>query len=977
MNAEPKNCDVDRIDAYLDGHMTNDDTGGLNEHLESCVSCREYMERRAAGQGDWREAAELLQRDEFDGEPFLESCSSTSAVNQSTGAQNSGMIQAVLDSLAPSEDPHRLGRLGIYEITGVVGSGGMGVVLKAIDPSLDRTVAIKVMSPWLVGAGAARKRFAREAKAAAAVLHPNVVSIHGVSPDDALPYLVMTYISGGSLQKRLADEGPFTTAEVLRIGSQVAAGLAAAHDQGLVHRDIKPANIMLEQGVERIAITDFGLARAVDDASITREGVVAGTPQYMSPEQARGESVDQRSDLFSLGSVLYALATGRPPFRASSSFGVMRKICDETPVPIQELNPDIPRWLCKVIEKLMTATPDDRFASAREVSQLLESSLAHVQQPTGVPLPKAVGELAKKSNRPFRFSRGTIIMGSFVGAAMCALLCFLPGKQDFAPRDKEAKQVAQKLAHWKERALGSDGEAQQQKQLLTLHRRQLIAPSGLGEVTQETAENAKERFLRTKRVWATELLPILLAGVESDKAEFLVEFTEPFEAIREADIAAAGGATTEPVGWEWQAVHMLALGRQGRITDAYTESDLLTRKIQVNIDNGGGKNLEADFFGRARSFEEILRECRLHRAVMQAINGPASAGTGEDVKSEGERSSVGGSSQPEVNHEYKYRALQNAVFSCRAKVGRLIQESPLKVIEALVVVRKMREQVVQSGLEERQSKPLLTLIDRDIESLESAESWSGISSITRKKLGLIRDLSITLAAIPDRPSLLQADENFLAIFELSGDEMIAKAVRGDEEAARLGVACWNRITTLFPSGYRKGLVQFNIQGGRRWAGFFNGGGSNDVGRKGYSLSIAKYLALAEPGVNDPNRPLTAHRGSLDWTTVHEMGHYICLKTDAIELFSLTFDGDDHRQPLRRENPDDYPMDGSPVLNGNFVTSYAERTPGDEEVCETFTTYLLVKKLPTNDSLVAKKIRFFELLVGYPALRKHIQNAVRK
>ena len=220
---------------------------------------------------------------------------------------------------APTDDPAMLGRLGGYEISGVVGAGGMGVVLKAIDKSLDRTVAIKVLAPHLAASGAARKRFAREAKAAAAVLHPNVIAIHSVSNDEALPYLVMPYLRGTSLQKRLDEEGPLSLHEILRIGSQIAAGLAAAHAQGLVHRDIKPANILLEQGVERVAITDFGLARAVDDATITHSGVIAGTPQYMSPEQARGEPVDGRSDLFSLGSVLYSICTGRPPFRAETS----------------------------------------------------------------------------------------------------------------------------------------------------------------------------------------------------------------------------------------------------------------------------------------------------------------------------------------------------------------------------------------------------------------------------------------------------------------------------------------------------------------------------------------------------------------------------------------------------------------------------------------------------------------------------------
>src|SRR5262249_45218661 len=151
------------------------------------------------------------------------------------------------------------------------------------------------------------------------VTHDNVIAIHAVEDSGPVPYLVMQYLDGKTLQAKLDGGGSLPLREILRIGLQIADGLAAAHRQGLVHPDVKPANILLENGIERVKITDFGLARAVDDASLTQSGVVAGTPAYMSPEQARGERVDHRSDLFSLGSVLYALCTGHPPFRASGT----------------------------------------------------------------------------------------------------------------------------------------------------------------------------------------------------------------------------------------------------------------------------------------------------------------------------------------------------------------------------------------------------------------------------------------------------------------------------------------------------------------------------------------------------------------------------------------------------------------------------------------------------------------------------------
>ncbi len=168
---------------------------------------------------------------------------------------------------------------------------------------------------------------------------------------------------------------------------QAASGLAAAHAQGLVHRDVKPANILLENGVERVRLTDFGLARAVDDASLTQSGVVAGTPQYMAPEQARGESIDVRADLFSLGSTLYAMAAGHAPFRAESALAVLRRVCDEQPRALRTINAAIPIWLTAIIEKLHAKNPAERFQNAGELADLLGQCLAHVRQPDAVPLP--------------------------------------------------------------------------------------------------------------------------------------------------------------------------------------------------------------------------------------------------------------------------------------------------------------------------------------------------------------------------------------------------------------------------------------------------------------------------------------------------------------------------------------------------------------------------------------------------------------
>lgn len=428
-------CDRKRIDDFFRNEDATSDRE-LTRHLETCAECRLYFDSQAARPELWSEAQHLLQPSEFD---LARSSLFPAGEEDCRKPLSTPSIQAVLDLLVPSEDPERLGRLDTYEVSGVIGAGGMGVVLKAFDPSLDRVVAIKVLAPHLANNDTARRRFSREAKAAAAVLHPNVVAIHSVSSDAQLPFLVMAYIRGGSLQKRLNCDGALSTVEVLRIGSQIAAGLAAAHEQGLIHRDIKPENILLEEGVERVTLTDFGLARAVDDTSVTRQGTIAGTPRYMSPEQARGEVVDQMSDLFSLGSVLYTICTGRPPFVAESSFGVMRKISDEQTIAIRELNPDIPDWLTHIIEKLMAKKKTSRFKSASEVRDLLEACLGHLQQPTTVKLPMWLAKYNEKTfakralTASLSRSWGFLFMLTLV-AFLVLGVCFFPPFSNSSPQ---------------------------------------------------------------------------------------------------------------------------------------------------------------------------------------------------------------------------------------------------------------------------------------------------------------------------------------------------------------------------------------------------------------------------------------------------------------------------------------------------------------------------------------------------------------
>ncbi|QDT14937.1 WD40 repeat domain-containing serine/threonine protein kinase [Alienimonas californiensis] len=279
--------------------------------------------------------------------------------------------------------------LGDYRVLEPVGRGGMGVVWRARDRRLDRIVAIKALAPQLAADPVARRRFVREARAAAAVTHPHVVTIHAVEPDGPTPFLVMEYVAGRSLKEKLDADGPLELRETLRIGAQIAAGLAAAHERGLIHRDVKPGNVLLENGVERVKLTDFGLARVADDVALTRTGQIAGTPQYMSPEQAEGTLIDVRSDLFSLGGVLYAMAAGRPPFRGDSTLTVLRGVCDLSPRPLREENPEVPPWLAALVERLLAKNPDDRGLSAAEVAALLNRRLTELENPGLPTLPES------------------------------------------------------------------------------------------------------------------------------------------------------------------------------------------------------------------------------------------------------------------------------------------------------------------------------------------------------------------------------------------------------------------------------------------------------------------------------------------------------------------------------------------------------------------------------------------------------------
>ncbi len=305
------------------------------------------------------------------------------------------------DFLAPPQAPDELGRLGPYRVLQVLGAGGMGVVFRAEDPQLQRLVALKAMLPSLAASDSAKQRFLREARAAAALKHDHIVTIHQVGEDRGTPFLAMEFLEGESLDDRLKREGKLPLAEVLRIGREMAEGLAAAHERGLIHRDIKPANVWLEGKKGRVKILDFGLARAVgQENQLTQQGAIIGTPAYMAPEQGQGLSLDARCDLFSLGCVLYRVATGKPAFGGTDIISTLMAVATEKPRPPHELEPGLPTSVSELIIRLLAKWPEDRPVSAQAVAETLEgigASRSRARSPTGFVPRKIRGEAKQRS----------------------------------------------------------------------------------------------------------------------------------------------------------------------------------------------------------------------------------------------------------------------------------------------------------------------------------------------------------------------------------------------------------------------------------------------------------------------------------------------------------------------------------------------------------------------------------------------------
>ena len=364
------NCPNDALLGSLAaGDLNAAELASVEEHLSRCAEC-------------------CARLDDLSSSAFNQCFESTSPSMEANEAPTVSQLVARLkqggassaDAEGDDEEIIAIQDLGNYEQVEEVARGGMGIVLRAFDPELQRRVAIKTMAPGLARNAKARERFLSEARAAAKLQHENILPVHAVDQSGAVPYLVTPLVDGNNLQERLEEGNPLPIDEVISIGFQLACALTEAHRQGLVHRDVKPSNVLLLDGGRRVWLADFGLAVSADEAKRREEGLIAGTPSFMAPEQVRGEVVDHRSDLFALGCVLYAMVDGSSPFDAGSPQSALERIIEEDPPRLRSRHSSVPRWFDQLVDQLLAKDPNARPQNAALVKQTLERHLHRALQ---------------------------------------------------------------------------------------------------------------------------------------------------------------------------------------------------------------------------------------------------------------------------------------------------------------------------------------------------------------------------------------------------------------------------------------------------------------------------------------------------------------------------------------------------------------------------------------------------------------------
>jgi serine/threonine-protein kinase len=351
---------------------------------------------------------------------------------------------------------------GRYELLDVIGRGGMGVVYRGRDRVLDRTVAVKVLPAEHAEDRTLVERFVREARAAARLSHPNIVAVYDTGQEANVRYIVMEYVPGSSLAELLRERGPLEVPEAVDIAAQVASALAAAHGAGIIHRDIKPANVMvLPSGSTKVL--DFGIARAAADGALTRTTMVLGSAPYIAPEVALGGSADERSDIYSLGCVLYEMLTGKPPFIGDLPAALMYQHANAAPRPPREVDPAIPGSLDALVMRMLAKRPDDRPQDAAQLVPALRAALREPAVPAATAAATALAPtaLSRTAAAPARvapsaaarasdsrepppprrsFQRAWIALGAVIAALLVGIAVALAASSGSQPQQTTTSQ---------------------------------------------------------------------------------------------------------------------------------------------------------------------------------------------------------------------------------------------------------------------------------------------------------------------------------------------------------------------------------------------------------------------------------------------------------------------------------------------------------------------------------------------------------
>jgi len=370
--------------AFQLGDLSDPVLSTVAEHLDHCSAC----EHRARGLDSETDRILASIRDPSAVWGSLPSPAQhlDTLVGEGTADRQGRFASRFYPFLAPPVQQDEIGRLGNYRVLRLLGKGGMGYVFHAEDLALGRAVALKVMKPELGQDHESWQRFLREARLMAVLKHDHLATVYQAGQEGSVVYLAMELLQGESLLDWLKRRPSRDLAAILRLAREITSALAVIHARGLIHRDVKPANIWLEAPQQRVKLLDFGLARRLEeDTHLTQTGVVVGTPTFMSPEQARGESVDARTDLFSLGAVLYCLCTGTEPFRGPNVTAVLTALAVDTPRPVQDLEPRIPEALSDLVMELLAKRPQERPPSAEAVLERLQ----HIESGTPTPRPKS------------------------------------------------------------------------------------------------------------------------------------------------------------------------------------------------------------------------------------------------------------------------------------------------------------------------------------------------------------------------------------------------------------------------------------------------------------------------------------------------------------------------------------------------------------------------------------------------------------